>query len=65
MDEIAFADGVIPAYSYVYGRFLNCKFIPQEKDASNSQNAYNQNFKGLYCTCQRPYPDMEDEVLSS
>ncbi|XP_048736471.2 putative E3 ubiquitin-protein ligase UBR7 [Ostrea edulis] len=38
-----------------------CKLY-SEKDASNSQNAYNQNFKGLYCTCHRPYPDMEDEI---
>ena len=23
---------------------------------------YNQNFKGDYCTCHRPYPDPEDKV---
>lgn len=23
-------------------------------------NQYNQNFKGLYCKCQRPYPDYEN-----
>ena len=25
-------------------------------------NKYNQNFLGVYCTCHRPYPDLEDEV---
>ena len=25
-------------------------------------NKYNQNFQGVYCTCHRPYPDLEDEV---
>ncbi|XP_062620131.1 putative E3 ubiquitin-protein ligase UBR7 [Saccostrea cucullata] len=38
-----------------------CKLY-SEKDAANSQNVYNQNFKGLYCTCHRPYPDPEDEI---
>eukprot|EP00250_Pteridium_aquilinum_P014821 c22220_g7_i1 orf=194-1696(+) len=27
------------------------------KDTENSENVYNQNFKGVYCTCKRPYPD--------
>ncbi|EER88433.1 putative E3 ubiquitin-protein ligase UBR7 [Sorghum bicolor] len=35
-----------------------CKLCP-EKDSENSANAYNQNFKGSYCTCGRPYPDPE------
>ena len=26
---------------------------------------YNQNFRGLYCTCSRPYPDPEDPVEDS
>ena len=30
--------------------FKNCHF------------RYNQNFKGLYCICHRPYPDPEDTV---
>lgn len=38
-----------------------CKLYPG-KDATNAKNHYNQNFKGLYCTCHRPYPDPEDEV---
>lgn len=25
----------------------------------NNENIYNQNFSGLYCTCQKPYPDPE------
>ncbi|KAG9130146.1 hypothetical protein Leryth_019955 [Lithospermum erythrorhizon] len=33
-----------------------CKLFPG-KDVENSENSYNHNFKGLYCTCSRPYPD--------
>ncbi|XP_055956996.1 putative E3 ubiquitin-protein ligase UBR7 [Patella vulgata] len=40
---------------------LICKF-EKEKDATNSRNRYSQNFKGLYCSCHRPYPDPDDEV---
>jgi len=36
-----------------------CKLEPNKQDNSNS---YNQNFKGLYCTCHRPYPDPDDPV---
>ncbi|XP_005100847.1 putative E3 ubiquitin-protein ligase UBR7 [Aplysia californica] len=28
----------------------------------NTKNRYNQNFKGVYCSCSRPYPDPEDTV---
>ena len=35
-----------------------CKLSP-EKDPENPANSYNQNFKGSYCTCSRPYPDPE------
>jgi len=35
-----------------------CKLNP-EKDPANPGNSYNQNFKGSYCTCSRPYPDPE------
>ncbi|OWF55413.1 putative E3 ubiquitin-protein ligase UBR7 [Mizuhopecten yessoensis] len=38
-----------------------CKLYPT-KDPFNAQNIYNQNFKGLYCVCVRPYPDPEDEI---
>lgn len=32
---------------------------------ANDVNIYNQNFKGLYCICQRPYPDSDntDEMI--
>ncbi|XP_048829833.1 putative E3 ubiquitin-protein ligase UBR7 [Brienomyrus brachyistius] len=40
---------------------LECKLFP-EKDKVNSNNKYNHNFFGLYCTCDRPYPDPEDQV---
>ena len=33
-----------------------CCLIPAKKDL-NTENVYNQNFQGLYCTCSRPYPD--------
>ncbi|PSN37508.1 putative E3 ubiquitin-protein ligase UBR7, partial [Blattella germanica] len=32
------------------------------KEAVNDQNHYNQNFRGLYCTCRRPYPDPDDQT---
>jgi len=35
----------------------------QNKAELNEENTYNQNFKGLYCVCSRPYPDPEDEVI--
>ncbi|XP_060869516.1 putative E3 ubiquitin-protein ligase UBR7 [Metopolophium dirhodum] len=41
-----------------------CKLEPSKPEA-NDRNVYNQNFKGLYCICQRPYPDSEntDEMV--
>ncbi|XP_058472162.1 putative E3 ubiquitin-protein ligase UBR7 [Solea solea] len=30
------------------------------KDDENARNHYNHNFRGLYCTCDRPYPDVDD-----
>ncbi|XP_059468581.1 putative E3 ubiquitin-protein ligase UBR7 [Neocloeon triangulifer] len=38
-----------------------CRLEP-EKEAFNEKNSYNQNFKGVYCTCARPYPDPDDDV---
>lgn len=32
----------------------------QNKDSINNKNHYNHNFKGLYCTCRKPYPDPDD-----
>ncbi|KAL0727170.1 hypothetical protein Bca4012_023263 [Brassica carinata] len=42
---------------------LACKLLPG-KDVENSENSYNHNFKGLYCTCDQPYPDpnVEEQV---
>ena len=39
-------------------------FLVQKKEAENVENKYNHNFQGLYCNCERPYPDSEDEVGS-
>nr|AFK33871.1 unknown [Medicago truncatula] len=42
-----------------FGEFY-CKIFPS-KDIENVENSYNHNFKGLYCTCARPYPDPDAE----
>lgn len=39
----------------------SCSLKP-DKEPSNPLNKYNQNFKGLYCNCSRPYPDLEDDT---
>ncbi|CAN6987107.1 hypothetical protein IGI04_001355 [Brassica rapa subsp. trilocularis] len=39
---------------------LACKLLPG-KDVENSENSYNHNFKGLYCSCDKPYPDPNGE----
>ncbi|KAL0267397.1 UNVERIFIED_CONTAM: hypothetical protein PYX00_009681 [Menopon gallinae] len=36
--------------------------LEYDKDPVNENNEYNHNFKGLYCTCKRPYPDPDDHV---
>ncbi|KAJ8721159.1 hypothetical protein PYW07_001934 [Mythimna separata] len=38
-----------------------CQFT-SDKTELNDDNIYNQNFSGLYCTCQRPYPDPESTI---
>eukprot|EP00090_Calanus_glacialis_P026870 TRINITY_DN42238_c0_g1_i1.p1 TRINITY_DN42238_c0_g1~~TRINITY_DN42238_c0_g1_i1.p1 ORF type:complete len:402 (+),score=131.60 TRINITY_DN42238_c0_g1_i1:48-1208(+) len=38
----------------------SCKLEPSKEE--NTENKYNQNFSGLYCTCSRPYPDQDDPV---
>ncbi|XP_061551725.1 putative E3 ubiquitin-protein ligase UBR7 [Phycodurus eques] len=45
------------------GKFgdFRCQLIPA-KDEENVKNLYNHNFSGCYCSCDRPYPDMEDQV---
>ncbi|XP_077228883.1 PHD finger protein-like protein [Tasmannia lanceolata] len=45
-----------------FGKFL-CKLFA-DKDPENLENSYNQNFKGSYCTCARPYPDPDAEEQS-
>lgn len=35
-----------------------CKLYPN-KDPENTMNKYDDNFRGLYCVCKRPYPDKE------
>ncbi|KAF6173025.1 hypothetical protein GIB67_006401 [Kingdonia uniflora] len=42
-----------------FGEFY-CKLFAN-KDPENPENSYNQNFKGSYCTCSRPYPDPDVE----
>ena len=27
-----------------------------------TNSRYNQNYRGVYCTCHRPYPDPEDDT---
>ncbi|XP_010877159.1 putative E3 ubiquitin-protein ligase UBR7 [Esox lucius] len=43
-----------------FGEF-KCQLNP-DKDRQNIKNQYNHNFHGCYCTCDRPYPDTEDQV---
>jgi len=38
-----------------------CKLYA-DKMEPNSKNKYSQNFRGLYCTCAKPYPDPDDDV---
>uniref|UniRef100_A0A8C7CME8 Ubiquitin protein ligase E3 component n-recognin 7 n=1 Tax=Oncorhynchus kisutch TaxID=8019 RepID=A0A8C7CME8_ONCKI len=40
---------------------FRCQLSPG-KDRQNAKNHYNHNFHGCYCTCDRPYPDTEDQV---
>lgn len=49
-------------YCYV---ILIYVIVYQTKPEANDLNVYNHNFKGLYCVCQRPYPDSEntDEMI--
>ncbi|XP_068195659.1 putative E3 ubiquitin-protein ligase UBR7 [Antennarius striatus] len=43
-----------------FGEF-KCKLIPDKAD-ENFRNQYNHNFSGCYCTCDRPYPDTDDQA---
>uniref|UniRef100_A0A3B5A6J3 Ubiquitin protein ligase E3 component n-recognin 7 (putative) n=1 Tax=Stegastes partitus TaxID=144197 RepID=A0A3B5A6J3_9TELE len=44
-----------------FGDF-QCQLTPV-KDEENVNNHYNHNFRGCYCTCDRPYPDTDDQVV--
>jgi len=50
---------VLTVVMVIYLRFS----VMQDKEKVNSGNKYSHNFFGLYCTCDRPYPDPEDEVM--
>lgn len=39
---------------------VHCKLVG-DKDSENVVNVYNQNFKGLFCSCHRPNPDPNEE----
>lgn len=41
---------------------IRCQLEPI-KFGISEDNKYNQNFSGVYCTCKRPYPDPEDNVV--
>ncbi|CAO1338841.1 unnamed protein product [Diamesa serratosioi] len=41
-------------------KLSTCKLVSNK--VTNEKNQYNQNFVGNYCTCHRPYPDVEDDV---
>ncbi|XP_070776926.1 putative E3 ubiquitin-protein ligase UBR7 [Enoplosus armatus] len=43
-----------------FGEF-KCQLTPV-KDEENIRNHYNHNFNGCYCTCDRPYPDTDDQA---
>lgn len=35
---------------------MECKLF-KEKEPANKGNVYNQNYRGVYCSCHRPFPD--------
>jgi len=39
---------------------MRCRLEPNKRP-TNDRNIYNHNYKGLYCICDRPYPDSEDD----
>ncbi|XP_077477263.1 putative E3 ubiquitin-protein ligase UBR7 isoform X2 [Stigmatopora argus] len=45
------------------GKFgdFHCR-LTAAKDEENAKNVYNHNFVGRYCSCDRPYPDADDQV---
>lgn len=49
-------------YCIFFIKFDRFFCVLQKKADHNEDNRYNQNFKGLYCICNRPYPDDDDDV---
>lgn len=39
---------------------MRCRLEPNKRPA-NERNTYNHNYQGLYCICDRPFPDSEDD----
>ena len=39
---------------------MRCQLEPN-KHPKNDKNTYNHNYRGLYCICDRPFPDSEDD----
>lgn len=37
--------------------------LESNKTDTNDENEYNHNFSGVYCICERPYPDPEDDIV--
>lgn len=58
MYEIPFVDVL---YKIILPRLSDACYAFQMKSATNTENKYNQNFDGVYCTCARPYPDPEGD----
>lgn len=40
----------------------NSCILNSSKPPLNDSNSYNHNFEGLYCSCNKPYPDPDDDV---
>ena len=54
---------VLFQFSILYFWVIFPIFFFQTKADINENNKYNHNFEGKYCTCNRPYPDTDDEVV--
>ena len=39
---------------------MRCRLEPSKRP-KNDKNTYNHNYRGLYCICDRPFPDSEDD----
>ncbi|XP_056333693.1 putative E3 ubiquitin-protein ligase UBR7 isoform X5 [Danio aesculapii] len=43
---------------------FSCR-LHANKDGRNVKNSYNHNYSGRYCSCDRPYPDTDDQHLQA